>query len=453
MNPERQIGICGTFDVANYGDLLFPLLAEAELQQRLGPVKLHAFSYRQKAPPAWPYPVTPLADLPAAAGRLDGMVIGGGDVVRFDKAIAPDYFPPTPDIHHPTGYWLTPMLIAAQAGCPVVWNAPGVHGDIPAWAGPLLELAIAVSSEVAVRDAASRQALIRFAGDKQIQIVPDTAFGVARLVNVDKPTAEFTELCKSIGVKSPYLIVQATPGLEAFTSLVRRQPHLFREYQLVLLPVCPIHGDDAACLGDLLPGGIRLPAWPHPLLLAELIGHAGGTVGTSLHLTITALAFGVPVFRPGKTLSGKFAQLAGFDTVATFDDTAEIDPIWFAARLGRTLPSPPAQAAVRRLSRHWDDLAARFRTDAPKPARLETLGRFWQTLPRRLETEAVRLATVQDEHEVIRAERDSLTSERDGLIAERNAIYQSNFWKLTKPLWFLSRTLRRQARRRRTSHV
>ena len=35
---ERQweIGICGTFDVANYGDLLFPLIAESELTERLG---------------------------------------------------------------------------------------------------------------------------------------------------------------------------------------------------------------------------------------------------------------------------------------------------------------------------------------------------------------------------------------------------------------------------------
>ena len=26
-----EVGICGTFDVSNYGDLLFPLIAEAEL--------------------------------------------------------------------------------------------------------------------------------------------------------------------------------------------------------------------------------------------------------------------------------------------------------------------------------------------------------------------------------------------------------------------------------------
>jgi hypothetical protein len=46
-----QIGVCGTFDVANYGDLLFPVIAESELTERLGPLTLHRFSYGAKTPP------------------------------------------------------------------------------------------------------------------------------------------------------------------------------------------------------------------------------------------------------------------------------------------------------------------------------------------------------------------------------------------------------------------
>ena len=37
MEERRwEVGMCGTFDVANYGDLLFPLIAESELTERLG---------------------------------------------------------------------------------------------------------------------------------------------------------------------------------------------------------------------------------------------------------------------------------------------------------------------------------------------------------------------------------------------------------------------------------
>lgn len=70
---EWQIGIVGTFDVENYGDLLFPFLAERELGERLGNVCLHRFSYCARSAGAWPYPVTSVADLPRIMPRLDGM--------------------------------------------------------------------------------------------------------------------------------------------------------------------------------------------------------------------------------------------------------------------------------------------------------------------------------------------------------------------------------------------
>ena len=157
---EWQIGLCGTFDVENYGDLLFPLIAEAELTERLGTVKLHRFSYHARTPPNWPYTVTSVTEFPRMAAILDGVLIGGGFIIRFDKEVAPGYSPPTPEIHHPTGYWLTPALIALQHGIPLIWNVPGMDcNDIPGWAEPLMQLALAHSRYIRVRDEPSRAAL------------------------------------------------------------------------------------------------------------------------------------------------------------------------------------------------------------------------------------------------------------------------------------------------------
>src|SRR5262245_45755319 len=125
-NNTWEIGLTGTFDVENYGDLLFPILAEAELTERLGPLRLHRFSYHSKNTPDWPFEVMSLTELPRLATRLDAMLIGGGFIIRFDKEVAAGYGPPVPSIHHPTGYWLTPALIALQHGIPVIWNAPGM---------------------------------------------------------------------------------------------------------------------------------------------------------------------------------------------------------------------------------------------------------------------------------------------------------------------------------------
>jgi lipopolysaccharide transport system ATP-binding protein len=130
---------------------------------------------------------------------------------------------------------------------------------------------------------------------------------------------------------------------------------------------------------------IHLPRWPHPLLLAELIGHARAVVGISLHLAITAMAFGVPVFRPGGARGGKYAVLTGFDSVRHWPAEGDIDPRWFAAGVGQAPISPAVRAAVDCLSDHWDRLAFALSSPDQRPHALPALGEFWQSLPRLLE--------------------------------------------------------------------
>jgi lipopolysaccharide transport system ATP-binding protein len=388
-----QLGIFGTFDVENYGDLLFPLIVEAELSRRLRPLTLYRFSYRPKQSPDWPYTVTSLTELPAMAANLDGVIIGGGHIIRFDKRIAPGYAPPAPTIHHPTGYWLAPILIALQHGIPVVWNTPGVHGDVPAWADPLMKLAINESLYVSVRDEPSRQTLARFADDAEINVVPDTAFGVTRLLDARRPSSDFIRLRDEHGLNDSYIIIQATPDLRGFARFVRRHRQLFRNQRLLILPTGPIFGDDIAALGDDLPGIVRLPTWPSPLLLTELIRQAAAVVAISLHLSITALAFGVPLFRPASAFGGKYGFLSELEGVLPFDDKGRIDPRRFAERLERRDgPSPQVSAALRRLDVHWDRIADVFLSARKSPHELQAVSRFWQTVPGLLEASDGRVA-------------------------------------------------------------
>ena len=380
---DWQIGMFGTCDVENYGDLLFPLIAEAELGERLGKVNLHRFSYHPKSLPDWPYPVVSLTELPHMAGDLDGALIGGGHLIRFDKEIAPDYYPPTSHIHHPTGYWLTPALIALQHGIPLIWNAPGTCKEVPPWAEPLMELAFPLSSYIAVRDESSQAALARFTDKAQINIVPDTAFGISRLLKA-MPSAEFRSLRDTSDLSDPYIIVQATWGLDSFLSFVKQHAQRLQHYRFLALPVGPALGDHTSILDACdLPGLIRLEAWPHPLLLAELISQSAAVVGPSYHLAITALASGVPVFTPQELTRGKYSALLGFETVYSLANAGEIDPDWFLRRLGRTIPSAAVQTTLEQLTRHWDrvsEVLVAGRT-ATRPA----VNQFWQSLPFLLE--------------------------------------------------------------------
>jgi lipopolysaccharide transport system ATP-binding protein len=385
---EHKVGVVGTFDVENYGDLLFPLIARGELAGRLGRVELLAFSYRAKTAAEWPYPVISVTELPRIAPGLDAMLIGGGYLARFDKAVAPGYAPPTAEIHHPTGYWLTPALICLQHGVPLVWNTPGAnYEDIPSWADPLLELAFSQSSYIAVRDEPSRAALERFAGAQRIEVVPDTGFGLSRWLP-ERPTFEFNRLRDASGLSGPYILIQGVRGLEGCHRFLKRHADRLRGYRFLALPIGPVNGDDDALADADLPGLVRLPVWPQPLLLAELIRQAAAVIGPSYHLAVSALTAGVPVFTPADLSAGKFPGLAELDGIHPLPAESDRDAEWFVSRLGKAPISPRVAGALDRLAAHWDRVAAIVRGGATETA--VAIGRFWQSLPGLLEGHAAR---------------------------------------------------------------
>lgn len=382
--PAWQVAIFGTFDVENYGDLLFPIIAEAELAQRLGSVNLHRFSYNAKTQPEWPYTVTSLTELPSIAGSLDGVLIGGGFLIRFDKVVAHGYGPTTHDIHHPTGYWLTPALIALQHAVPVMWNSPGMHcNSIPTWARPLLTMALEQSQYVRVRDALSRDALGALTHQAEIEVLPDTAFGLPRLIDEQQPSSEFTRLREQTGLTGPYIVIHAIHVVESFVQLFEDYPEAFQHYRFLVIPIGPVLGDDPSIIAKRLPHAITLSFWPQPLLMAEILSQAQAVIGHSYHLAITALAFGVPVFCSADLTTGKYTALAEFDSLHALPDVVTVDPQWFISRVGKTSPSPAARAAADKLVEHWDRVAAIIRQG--KTSSQPVLGAFLQNLPNLLE--------------------------------------------------------------------
>jgi hypothetical protein len=379
-----EIGICGAFDVANYGDLLFPLIAEAELRRRLGNITLRRFSYYSKTLPLWPYEVTPLSELPEMLPSLDGLLIGGGSLVRFDKDAAPGYEAPDSNIHHPTGDWLSPALMALQHNVPLAWNSPGVGGgDAPDWARPLLEIALGLSPYVSVRDELSRAALQPLTC-QAIALVPDTAFGLPNLLDLrGAPSAEFARITKTYGLEGPYIVLQTNRGFEPLIRMIRNQPERFDKFQFLALPVSPeFEGHSRDADGDL-PRAIRLAERPDPLVIAELISRSDAAVGDNLHLNICALAAGVPVFRRVDLSTAEFNGLKDFETIFLLPPDGHVEVDWFLARVGRKPSSSAALAALGALDHHWNRIAAIFQQEKPQTA--PALSRFWQSLPGLLE--------------------------------------------------------------------
>jgi hypothetical protein len=149
----------GTFDAANFGDVLFPVIARHELSARLGELELTAYGYRSLSADQWPYAVRSLGLLPAEIGSYDLLLIGGGLIVRDDPNVAPGYAPSDPRVHQPLGLWLVPALLAHAAGVPVAWNAVGATDHLADWLRPLAHAALTGSAYIAARDQRSAAVL------------------------------------------------------------------------------------------------------------------------------------------------------------------------------------------------------------------------------------------------------------------------------------------------------
>lgn len=365
-----RIGIFGTFDVENYGDLLFPIIAELELEQRLGDFELVRYSYHEKNSSSWCYDVKSLASLsigPPDQQVFDCILIGGGHLIRFDKAVAPGYQPPIPEIPHPTGYWLAPALAGISSGLPVIWNAPSASDVFPAWAERLLTFVLDNSDYIALRDRLSVDALRRVGFEGECSIVSDTVFALPRHFPRKDLSSQVKSLLSRLEISDRYVVVQGNTQVVKVAKALLSHRDLPSDIDVLVLPIGPVLGDDVSHVLKALPQAKHLPDWPSPVEIAGLVAHSSGVVAQSLHLSITALAYGVPVLRPAEAKGGKYKLLQASDNVY-FGSPRDPNTI---SKFARALQSSPpricsfTKATQDRLGKHWDRIADICKQDPP----------------------------------------------------------------------------------------
>lgn len=351
-----DIAISGTFDVENYGDLMFPIMADHELSRRLGSVRLTRYSYLEKVKPSWPYDVIPLSNLNTDVANHTALLIGGGHLIRFDKSVAKGYFPSDGDTHHPTGYWLTPALAASNTGVPVFWNGPSASLDTPAWAAPMLRAALEMSEYVAVRDEPTAAEMRRVGYAGQCSIIPDTVFGLPDLLPLEKAKIRSTALLEQAGITGPYVVVQAKSELTSIAQALASDPRT-HDFQILVIAIGPILGEHTSLITDIVPTAKSLNFWPAPLDIAALIAASSGTVAISLHLTITSLCYGLPILRHSRTRLTKYEFIEASKNVFLHAGDDEALPEDYISHLGLRKPCSIAEQAKSALDAHWEHIA------------------------------------------------------------------------------------------------
>jgi lipopolysaccharide transport system ATP-binding protein len=299
-----------------------------------------------------------VSDLPRVVASFDSIVIGVGHLIRFDKEVAPGYFPPCPDLHHPTAYWLFPALLALEARVPLIWSTVGASPELPEWGRDLLRETLNHSAYVSVRDDTSHRVLKDLGSSTEVFNVPDSAFGIRELClgKMDSGRAG-----------RPYVAIQATPNLKANAEPLKRLVSWLtsQDIQVRSLPVAPVLGDDPEVVKEIIGKPFAAAPWIDPMDAVKTIANAATVVGVSLHLSITALAFGVPILRPFQNALSKYTPLHNLSGVFQLESYLRESEAVHRAILSANCRSAEIDEFYVALIRHWDRIAE-IVTNPPK---------------------------------------------------------------------------------------
>ena len=314
-----RIAQLGTFDVENYGDLLFVPVLRKRLEAldaefiAVSPAG-HSGVWSDCAP------CEPFSECARSERSLDldAVVVGGGNLIHTGGTPLPAYDQGgvTPLVAY-ADLWLGATEFALERSIPLIWNAPGVPGPFSSELLPLVSRALERVDYLNVRDRASAE-FLSAAFDGEIHVVPDTAIDVATLwsrTEIEEAyTASYAERGRSVRGPSAVFHLNSRYLDESTPAIAARLDRICSRLDVtpILLAIGPCHGDGelASRVGRAMKTDPLVIDKPRSLReVAAVIANAHVYLGSSLHGVITACAFGV---RAINVASRRLPKFAGF---------------------------------------------------------------------------------------------------------------------------------------------
>ena len=445
-----RIALWGTFDVENYGDHLFPRVARHELGRRLPGAVVEPF-----APYGWLHP-TPLDNgraasplgpwSPARARQLAAahhlVLVGGGELIHLnDPMLAAVYGTSRGELDRmaPSRFFVEGLGPELEADCPVVWHAVGVPW-VPVWeAAGRLRRALAGRPYVTVRDRHSARRLVEAGVDRPVEIVPDSALLIERIMPARTLAARLDGLRAAGGYPGPAapLVVQGCdlllPHLQGVVAAVARwRAARAVPPEVVVLETGRCRGD--GLFADALVRALgrervwRLPPDTAVEDLAAAVVGAELFLGSSLHGAITAVGYGRPFVL--LNLFGD-AKLDGFGDLVDLEGRVVHHPDGIAtameAALSEPVPAGLLPALQARIDIHFDrvaELAAERAEARPELGPVRSLDAYAVTdhlarLRGELEAAQARVALVEAELEALHRRAGAAERELSALQATK----------------------------------
>ena len=374
-----RLAIWGTFDVANFGDHLFPRIFEHEMRRRLPTAQVQAFSplgHLHPLPFDGGLMVEPLGEwsqerLAELAIRHDLVTIGGGEIIHTHDDVYANYYGTSIEEARrlqPSKFFIEGLGPALEESCPVTWHSVGIPFDLDEGPAARVRSALEKRAYVSVRDHISHDRLLRAGVTCDVAVVPDSAFLVDRVVTDEEVERRLAYL-RGIEAYPPSerpLIVQGSrallPHVEDIARNLTSAIAETGDMPIVLLETGRCHGDEdfAAAIAPYLSGHVyRMPASPLIADIVAAIVHSRGFVGISLHGNVIAFAHGLPSAILDLGLG--YSELGEFAALVHGEDALVRTPADLLPAILRVLSGTPPWNGLGeitgRIDSHFDTLA------------------------------------------------------------------------------------------------
>lgn len=310
-----RIAFTGVFDLANYGDHLFPIVFQSEMERRNLDFQFFLFSpFACKQAFDKSTDVFALTDLENMhlQSPFDAIIVGGGEVTHFLQSPEKLQIGDKEYREYPISQtWIIPSLMALKYNIPLIWNAPGANSFH--FAEPFRWMAQALCTSVdylSVRNETSRQILLEcgVSGEK-IQVCPDTALLISDIVPYNSLDTVKDSL---LPFSQEYVVFHTNRFLseEGINAAIDCLDMLQNKgYKVVLLPLAYTHGDELILHEINKRADFRYTEFSKTLSLNEMMSVLACSslyIGSSFHGCVTSVAYGkkavvFDIFRNKKT--------------------------------------------------------------------------------------------------------------------------------------------------------
>lgn len=365
MNNQYRIAQVGTFDLENFGDLLFPKILSHELEKRLGNVEIELFSSIGGSMPFNGHPVYAIDELESRHlfKPFHAIIIGGGDIIRLDANVAKNELYPAKNSTY--NLWVLPILVSQRFGIPVLMNAPGVPFSFNSEESDLVRVFISCVDYCCVRDETSQTFLKKAGVQETVNVIPDSAWAVEDTYTPDHLDKEFISLSKRLAFPEKYVLLQLGSlendiDPDTYKNAINHLEELFH-CPVVLMPIGYMHNDSTVfseIKSHMMPECRYIDDKLSPVSMLAVIKHSSCFVGTSLHGNLTAQMFGVPSVAINNS---NLAKIRGMMQMIDME-CYHLDSIGQVLALSEVHPMniKHKQKILNTLSRHFDLIAERI---------------------------------------------------------------------------------------------